>query len=301
MNPAIMNASGPKCGSLDELKKLAKSDAGAIVTKSISLEPRKGNEIPRAHYDEIGSLNSLGIPNLGIEQVAKDISAIKKETSKPIVANIAGFSVDDFKKLALAVNSSEADMIEANLSCPNIIGHPQTAYDTKSTKELAEFFKDNVSLPLSIKLPVYLSQHQKNEVLELIVKNKVKMVTLINTVGDSLMINPKMEMAVMKPKKGVGGLGGRYIKPIALGAVWTFYNYFKENKYDCKIIGVGGIYNGTDAFEFFLAGANAVQIGSAYYRTDETIFTNVKNELDKILEKKGYKSLQKITGKLKTF
>ena len=59
MNPAIMNASGPKCGSLDELKKLAKSDVGAIVTKSISLEPRKGNEIPRAHYDEIGSLNSL--------------------------------------------------------------------------------------------------------------------------------------------------------------------------------------------------------------------------------------------------
>ena len=132
---------------------------------------------------------------------------------------------------------------------------------------------------------------------KVIKKYPVKFVTCINSIGNGLVIDPKTEKPLIKPKGGMGGIGGKYIKYTALANVRRFYELF-NGKID--VIGVGGIYSGVDAFEFILAGASAVQIGTAYLQKGPTIFAKVQNELKNIMKKKNYKKLSDFRGKLKT-
>src|SRR5579885_2421330 len=120
----LMNAAGARCVTEQELRALGRSRAGAIVTKSMTLEARTGNPEPRYYGFPIGSINSMGLPNLGYEAYAELIPRLR-QFGKPVIASMAGLCEADFITIAKRINDSRPDLIEVNLSCPNIPGKPQ--------------------------------------------------------------------------------------------------------------------------------------------------------------------------------
>ena len=128
----FMNASGALCVTREELLALGRSHAGAIVTKSMTVEPRDGNPTPRYYGFPGGSINSMGLPNLGYKAYAELIPELKT-LGKPVIASVAGLCEDDFLTIAATINAAKPDLIEVNLSCPNIPGKPQIGYDTEAS------------------------------------------------------------------------------------------------------------------------------------------------------------------------
>lgn len=294
-NSCILNASGPLCSTLEELEEIAKSNSAAVVMKSCTLEPRKGNEEPRYARLPLGSIQSMGLPNQGYKEYLELIPRLKKH-QKPIIVSVAGFSPNEYETLVKAFQESEIDLIEVNLSCPNIINKPSVAYSLKRTEEVLARISNLGKKPVGLKLPPYLNSNYQEQIAELIKKYRISFISSINSIGDTLIIDPEKETPVIKPKKGFGGLSGEYIKPIALANVRRFYELLKN---EVSIMGVGGIKTGQDAFEFLLAGADAVQVGTTFEKEGINCFQRINKELEEILNKKGYSSISEIKGKLK--
>lgn len=291
----VFNASGPRCVSLEELKALGESKAGAILTKSCTVLFREGNPEPRYRDIEGGSLNSMGLPNLGYEKYI-ELSPQLKQFGKPVLASVAGLTLEDNKKIFEAMNSSDFDAIEFNLSCPNIPGKPQVGYDFEMTEKYLEEIFALSKKPIGLKLPPYFDFVHFEQMAEILRKFPVKFLSCINSIGNALIIDPEEEKVVIKPKGGFGGLGGKYIKPTALANVRTFSELLPT----IPVIGVGGVYTGRDVFEFILAGATAVQVGTTLMQEGPSCFGRIGNELAEMMEKKGYSSLEDFRGKLKT-
>ena len=131
----LMNASGALCVTQEELERLGGSSSGAVVTKSMTPHSRVGNPEPRYVSFDGGSINSMGLPNLGSAAYAKMIPELR-QFGKPIVASIAGFQAEDFLEIAKAINEVKPDLLEVNLSCPNIPGKPQIGYDVEASERL---------------------------------------------------------------------------------------------------------------------------------------------------------------------
>lgn len=295
LNSYICNASGPLDSTLDELKIIAGSASSAIMMKSCTIEPRKGNEEPRYIHLPLGAIQSMGLPNLGYQEYVKFASQLKNY-NKPIIASVAGLSINDYKIMVEAFQKSDADLIEVNLSCPNLEGKPQVAYDFDQTEKVLSAISNLRDKPLGLKLPPYYDFIHHKQIAELIKKYKISFITCINSIGNTLIIDPKTETPVIKPKKGFGGLCGDYIKPVALANVRTFYELLKD---EVSIFGVGGIRSGTDAFEFLLAGADAIQVATVFEKEGPSCFKRINQELEEILQQKGYSSIHEIKGKLK--
>lgn len=291
----IMNASGPLCTSENELFAIGQSASCALVTKSMTLAPRAGNDRPKYFESEFGSINSNGLENPGFEKYCELIPRLK-EFHKPVVASCVGFKAEEFEVMLKALDFAGADIIEANLSCPNIPGKPQVAYDLDTAEEYLKALRAATTKPIWIKLPPYLEEVHRSEMAKLLLKHRIDGVVLVNSVGNALWVDPAREQAVIKPKSGLGGLGGKFIKPVALGNVWSF---FRELRDRIPIIGVGGVYSGADAFEFFLCGAQLVQVGSAFKREGTGIFARLNSELEMLMQKKGYSHVDDFRGKLK--
>ncbi len=296
LNSYVCNASGPKDTTLSELEVIARSDSAAIIMKSCTLKPRKGNEKPRYKRWGIGSIQSMGLPNLGYKKYIEFAAQLKNKYGKPIIASVVGFSTQEYRQLVAAFQASKVDLIEVNLSCPNIEGKPQVAYDFKQTEKVLNKISNLGSKPIGLKLPPYYDLVHHQQIAKIIKKYNISFISCINSVGNTLIIDPKTEAPVIKPKKGLGGLCGTYIKPIALANVRIFYELLEDK---VQIFGVGGITSGTDAFEFLLAGANAVQIATTFEKEGPSCFKRINNELNQILNDKGYKSIQEARGKLK--
>ena len=145
----------------EELEGLGKSRAGAIVTKSMTPEERVGNPEPRYVGFEGGSINSMGLPNLGYPAYARIIPDLR-HYHKPIIASVAGLKEQDFLDGAAAISKVGPDLIECNLSCPNIPGKPQIGYDPQATEQLLTKLRKVVSVPMGVKLPPYFDPiHQE--------------------------------------------------------------------------------------------------------------------------------------------
>ena len=306
----ICNASGPLDSTLDELESIANSKSSSIMMKSCTIEPREGNQEPRYVRLPLGSIQSMGLPNLGYQEYVKFSSQLKKY-NKPIIASVAGLSVDDYEKMVSAFQNSDVDLIEVNLSCPNLEGKPQVAYDFEQTEKVlrrisnlrgqntsqSQFSRANSGKkPIGLKLPPYYDFVYHKQMADLIEKYKIDFITCTNSIGNTLIIDPETETPVIKPKKGFGGLSGNYIKPIALANVRAFYELL-GNK--ISIFGVGGIKTGADAFEFLLAGADAVQVATTFEKEGPSCFARINSELEEILQRKGYNSIEEAKGKLK--
>ena len=291
----IMNAAGARCVTAEELEAIGNSRAGAIVTKSMTRHARDGNPSPRYVTFPHGSINSMGLPNLGY-QAYVDLIPRLKEFKKPVIASVAGFSPDEFLDIAKAIDAVNPDLMEINLSCPNIEGHPQIAYDFKTAEQLLARIRKMVNRPMGTKLPPYFDPVHHDHMAAILERCRVDFISVINSIGNGLVIDPETDAVAIKPKGGFGGLGGAIIKPVALANVRAFALRFQGR---IPIIGVGGIETGQDIYEHLLAGASAVQIGTAFVAEGTHMFARLEQELTAVLESKGLQSSTEVVGRLK--
>ncbi len=291
----FMNASGALCVTRDELEALGKSGAGAIVTKSMTIEPRQGNPSPRYYGFPGGSINSMGLPNLGYRAYAELIPHLRR-FGKPVIASVAGLTEDDFPVIAETINAARPDLIEVNLSCPNIPGKPQIGYDPETSERVLKKVRPKISVPMGVKLPPYFDPAHHEAMGKVLGRCGIDFLNMINSVGNGLVVDPERETVVIKPKGGFGGLGGRLIKPVALANVRAFYKFFGGK---IPIIGTGGIVDGLDAFEHFLCGASAVQVGTVLVEEGLDVFGRLEAELTAALARQGYGSILECRGRLK--
>jgi dihydroorotate dehydrogenase (fumarate) len=293
----VFNAAGPKDVTFDELRIIAESHASGVVIKTCTLDPREGNEEPRYCDVPLGSINSMGLPNLGLKAYIDMLPRLRAATKKPIIASLAGMKPDDFPVLTKAFIESDVDLIELNFSCPNLKGKPQIGYDFEMTERLLkDLFALGGTKPIGIKLPPYFDPVHWDTAAAIFKKFPIAFLTCINSVGNTLIIDPETEKPLIRPKGGFGGLGGEYIKPVALANVRAFSQMLGDRM---AIIGVGGIKTGRDAFEFLLCGADAVQVGTMFMQEGAECFGRIDRELAAILTKKGYKDIASAKGKLK--
>lgn len=288
----FMNAAGALCVTREELVALGQSVSGAIVTKSMTVEPRQGNPEPRYYGFPGGSINSMGLPNLGYKAYAELIPDLKR-FGKPVIASVAGLCEDDFPIIARVINAAQPDLIEVNLSCPNIPGKPQIGYDPETSERVIKRVRSLITVPMGLKLPPYFDPAHHEVMGKVIGRHGVDFLNMINSVGNGLVVDPEREAVVIKPKGGFGGLGGRIIKPVALANVRAFYKLFQGK---IPIIGTGGVVDGMDAFEHVLCGASAVQIGTVLVEEGLGSFDRLKSELTTVLARKGYRSLAECLG-----
>lgn len=299
-NP-LMNASGVYCMSVEELEELDhKSDAGAFITKSSTPQFREGNPEPRYYSVPLGSINSMGLPNKGFDYYL-DYVLRRQATSndnKPVFFSVAGMSIADNLEMLHKLQDSEFNgFTELNLSCPNVPGKPQVAYDFDLTLEILTqvfaFFKK----PLGVKLPPYFDFAHFDTMASILNQFPLAYINCINSVGNGLYIDVESESVVVKPKNGFGGIGGDYVKPTALANVRAFQQRLKP---EIKIIGTGGIKSGQDAFEHLLCGATMLQVGTQLMKEGPACFTRIEKELKQIMDKKNYKTIDEFRGKLKS-
>jgi len=299
-----INASGINNQALSQLKKIADSPSAAVMLKSTTLEKRLGNPNPKYIVKSPlipgCTFNSMGLPNDGIAKSLGYVEELKEYSQKPVIISISGLSLDENVELFKQIQThGKADAVEINLSCPNVIGKPIIGYDLEQIETtLKAISKIKGVVKLGLKLPPYLDVTMFDKVAKILLEYKdlVKFISTINTVS-ALVIDPKKESVIIKPKNGVGGLGGDFVKPIGLLNVRSFYERLNG---EIAIIGVGGIRNGTDAFEYLLAGADSVQVGTAFAHEGIKVFEKIEIELKTILEEKGYQSIEEIKGGLKT-
>ncbi len=291
-NP-LMNASGVMCYDDVELGKMLSSKAATFVTKSATLNKREGNPLPRYKKTSLGSINSMGLPNLGIDYYLEYLSTLTKD--KTVFLSTTGLSKEEIHTLLKKIKDSSFNgLVELNLSCPNVVGKPQLAYDFETTDNILSEVFEYFDKPLGIKLPPYFDLVHFDMAAEIFNKYDLAFVNCVNSIGNGLVIED--ETVVIKPKNGFGGIGGDYIKPTALANVNAFYRRLKPS---IKIIGTGGVKNGIDAFEHILCGASMVQIGTALQEEGVVVFERVLSELIEIMQSKGYKSIEDFRGKLK--
>lgn len=289
LDNCIMNASGALCRTEKELLNLNKSDCGIIISKTCTWSPRKGNESPRYYGNSELSINSMGLPNLGF-QFYQDMSI---KITKPYFVSISPMNKEYFNNML--TNSNMFSAIEVNLSCPNIIGKPQIGYDFEETEKILRIIATHKDKIIGLKLPPYFDPCYFDKMAQLIKKYNISFITCINSLGNGLVINPDTEKVVIKPKDGIGGIGGSIIKPIALSNVYQFRKLL-----DIPIFGCGGIKTGMDIFEHILVGATAVQIGTTLVEEGVNSFYRLKKELKEVMEKKKYKKLEDFRGKIIT-
>lgn len=307
----IYNASGVWCTSYSEIDAILNHpESGAVVTKSCTLDSRDGNPTPR-YFDNIsyidsGSINSMGLPNNGVNYYLDVSHRIENVIHKPFFLSVCGLSVNENLEILQRVIDDDNSRfsingIELNLSCPNIPGKPQLAYDFEAfDNTLRKIFEMNElkNYQIGLKLPPYFDFAHFDQARDIIneFSDKVSFVTCCNSLGNGLVVDVNKEMTTIAPKNGYGGIGGDFIKPIALSNV----RYFSQSlDGGVDVIGCGGVKSGTDVFEHVLCGASAVQIGTSLMKNGPMIFECVMNELKTLMKHKGYASLSEFRGKLK--
>ena len=292
----LMNAAGVACMTIEELEGVKNSVAGTFVTKTATLDFRQGNPEPRYQDVPLGSINSMGLPNNGLDYYLDYLLDLQeKEPNRTFFLSLVGMSPEETHTILKKVQESEfCGLTELNLSCPNVPGKPQIAYDLETTEKLLTDIFSYFKKPLGVKLPPYFDIVHFDQAAAVFNKFPLTFINCINSIGNGLVIED--ESVVIKPKNGFGGIGGEYIKPTALANVHAFYKRLNPS---IQIIGTGGVLTGQDAFEHILCGASMVQLGTTLHKEGPSAFERITNELKAIMDKKGYKTIEDFKGKLK--
>lgn len=289
-NP-IMTASGTY-GYADEYNDFIDvSNLGAIVTKAISLNPREGNKHLRIAETKAGMINSIGLENVGIEKFLLDKVPVLNQNNINYIVNIAGAALEEYVQLAKICNENNIKAIELNVSCPNVkSGCLEFGVDENSLYELVSSVREKYKGFLIVKLTPNVTAIEKLGIAA--EKAGADAVSAINTLkGTSIkfdLINGKFKKTIVQ-----GGYSGIGIKPVAIGAVMRLYSAV-----NIPIIGIGGIETLDDVLEFFAAGAEAVQIGTANF-THPDIAEKLAIELEEYITKNGFKNLDELKKELR--
>lgn len=288
-NP-VMTASGT-CGYGLELKKFCPPEQlGAVVTKGVSLTPWPGNESPRMAETAGGMLNAIGLENMGLEAFVEKALPDLKATGATVVANILGHTPEEYGRLAARLAQSPVDLIEVNVSCPNVAcGGLAFGSDPSAVAEVTRAVRENCGrVPLMIKLSPQASDVVA--VARAAEAGGATAVSLINTIPGLA-----VDLDRRRPKLAniIGGLSGPAIKPVALKQVWQC-----AQALSIPVVGLGGIVSARDALEFILVGATAVQVGTATL-VDPRAPINIINGIKQWMIKEGLKDLAELRGALK--
>lgn len=242
---------GEEIADLIDLKQL-----GGIVCKTVTRQPREGNAPPRTCETTAGMLNAIGLQNVGVEAFIREKMPYLRDCGAPVVVNIAGESVEEFADLCRMLSEVEGvSALELNISCPNVAHGLDFATDPKIAEDVVARCRRATSLPLWVKLSPNVTNIA--DVARAAEQGGADALCVCNT-----FVGMAIDIKRQRPRlsNGTGGLSGPAIKPLALRAVWQCAGVV-----EVPIIGIGGIATASDAIEFLLAGARAVQVGTATF------------------------------------
>lgn len=286
-NPTML-AAGILGLSSASLREVIENGAGAVVTKSVGLKPRQGYPNPAVVQVSCGLLNAMGLPNAGVQDFVEEIREVKQfRVDVPIIVSVYGFSAEEFAKVARVAEKAGADALELNVSCPHVKETgSEIGQNPSLTAEVVEKVKAVVKKPVILKLTPNVADVA--EVAKAGVEAGADAITAINTLR-AMKIDVETAQPVLANK--IGGLSGPAIKPVAVRCVYELYETV-----DVPIIGCGGIATWQDAVEFMLAGASAIQIGTAIASKGLDVFQSVTKGMDSYLRRKGFGSVKDIVG-----
>ncbi len=287
--PAML-ASGILGISLDVFNRLYRSGAGAVVTKSLSNEPWEGYPNPTIFSVNGGGwINAVGLSNPGAPNFAK---MIESNQDVPIIVSLVGSVPDDFKMMIEEFTNCNVTAFELNLSCPHVakVGL-EVGDDPELVKKIVTTVKNSTNIPAIAKVGLGTTNYLNT--VKTAIDSGIDAITAINTVR-AMAIDVETQRPILSNK--FGGLSGTPIKPIALRCVYEI-----SSKYDIPVIGCGGISTWEDAIEFFLAGASAIQIGSAIGDNWINVFNDINKGILQYMKQKNYSTLNEMVGLAKKF
>jgi len=273
---------GTEYSHLFDIQKL-----GAIVCKGTTLEPRDGNPQPRLAETACGVLNSIGLQNIGVEALIKQKAPIWASWRVPVIVNIAGETVDDYAQLAGKLDGvAGISALEVNIGCPNIkAGGAEFGGDPKSAATVTAAVKTATSLPVLVKLTPNTSDIAN--IALAVAEAGADAISLINTMKGMV-----IDITHRRPLLGniTGGLSGPAIKPVALYMV-----YEVAGAVGLPVIGCGGIATASDALEFIMAGASAIQVGTASFTNPRSPF-DVLQGIEQFMQQEGITDIAELIG-----
>jgi dihydroorotate dehydrogenase (NAD+) catalytic subunit len=285
-NPTAL-ASGILGYSVESLQRIAEAGAGAVVTKSVGLTPRVGYPNPTVVQASSGLINAMGLPNPGIESYSGEIRHAKTVLAVPLIVSVYGFSAEEYAEVAKAAVAAGADAVELNVSCPHV---KETGLEIGQNpvvlKDTVRKVKAAVHKPVIVKLSPNVTDIV--QFAQAAADAGADALTAINSVR-AIAIDVETAQPILSNKRG--GLSGPAVKPIALRCVYDI-----SEKVRSPVIGCGGITTWQDAVEFLLAGASAIQIGTAIALKDPEVFTTINRGITAYLKKKKLRSVKEIVG-----
>ena len=287
--PTIL-ASGILGISLDVFNRIYQAGAGAVVTKSLSKEPWDGYPNPTIFGVKGGGwINAVGLSNPGAPNFAKMISSNK---DVPIIVSLVGSIPKDFEFMIKQFEDISILAYELNLSCPHVakVGL-EVGDDPDLVKKIVKTVKSKTDVPVIAKVGLGTTNYL--DTVDAACKAGIDAITAINTLR-AMAIDVETERPILSNK--IGGLSGTPIKPVAVRCVYEI-----SSQYDIPIIGCGGISSWDDAVEFILAGASAVQIGSAVGDNWLSVFDDINKGILQYMEKKGFSKIEDMVGRAKKF
>lgn len=262
---------------------------GGISSKGLTIMPKEGNDGMRIYEVASGIMNSVGLQNPGVEHFIKEELQEMKKLNTVVIANLGGGTTEDYEKGIELLNNTDVDIIELNISCPNV-KHGGMAFGIKSNVafDVVSRVKKYCDKPLMVKL-----SPNAEDIVDMAVK-------CTEAGADSIsLVNTFKAMAIdINKRKPIfdnvsAGLSGPCIKPIALRMV-----YEVAKAVDVPVVGMGGISNGKDALEFIMAGATAIQVGTANFMKPD-VCLDIIDDIEKFMKKEGINNLSEITGIIK--
>ncbi len=285
-NP-VMVASGTFSNGIEFAKRFDVDALGAICSKGTTLRPRRGNAQPRTVETANGMINSIGFQNIGVGALIAEIAPIWERWHVPVLVNIMGETIAEYGQLAERLDGVPGVAgLEVNISCPNVeAGGLEFGQDPAQAAAVVAEVRRKTGLPFAVKITPAVSDIRP--IARAIEDAGGDAITVMNTIP-AMAIDIKRRRPVLATR--FGGLSGPAIKPVALRLVYLTASVTK-----LPILAAGGVSSGTDAIEFFMAGASAVQVGTATFRDPETPWRVIR-EITDWCEEEGVKRLSDIIG-----
>jgi dihydroorotate dehydrogenase (NAD+) catalytic subunit len=284
-NPTML-ASGMMGETGESLLTVARSGAGALVTKSIGREARRGYANPTVVELDDGYINAMGLPNPGVDAFEEEMK-VARHAEIPIFGSVFAADPEDFALISERLQQFGASAIELNLSCPHAVGYGmEVGVDPEAVKGIIQEIKEAVTIPVFAKLTP--NTHRLVEVGKAVQSAGGDGIVAINTLR-AMAISIESRRPILSNK--FGGLSGPAVKPVGLRCVYELYAAL-----DIPIIGVGGVENWRDAVEYLMAGASAVQVGSAIGRRGLGVFREITDGLSSFMAENRYRHVSELVG-----
>jgi dihydroorotate dehydrogenase (NAD+) catalytic subunit len=291
-NPTVLT-SGVLGLSHEIMARVARAGAGGITFKSCSLKPRPGYPNPTILDWGPGLINAVGLSNPGVEVMVEEIRAAKKNLAPlgvPVIASIFAETIYDFGTVARFISEAEPDLIEVNISCPNIDDRYRQMFaaDPYVVAQVTRRVKQNTEIPVLVKLSPNVTDVAK--IARTAVEAGADGITAINSLGPGLILDVETCRPVLA--HGTGGVSGPAMRPIAVRCVRDICRAV-----DVPVVAVGGVTSGRDVVEMILVGATAVGIGSAVHYRGMEVFQEMCQELREYMARHGYADLEAFRGR----